>query len=337
MLTTNLTGSPSINPTSELLIGNGIVLTNPAAGVAELELPPPQQERILGLAESGSSGADFPLGWSHGDGDSLLDYSDPLHPTVLADGEYALTLPVAWVTDVALSATFGWRAYLDLDFGLAGEWLPAEFDGQQVVKTGAVIESSEVTLSWTGKLTAGQSLSVFVHQDHAASSQAFTIGAQGSGKYGTVSKLSAAGSGGAPAAVVAQYSGNPLTIANTATASLTWDSLDQGVELLDRSSPAAPLVLADGLYVLSVQISPVALSAGGFATLAATLTNATLGVEADTTVAAAQVAAGIAGDTATTVPLALRAGDPVAALVTNGDGALARDFALFAAFLTKLG
>jgi len=50
--------------------------------------------------------------------------------------------------------------------------------------------------------------------------------------------------------------GNPVAIANGANGVLTWDSVVQGDTLIDISDPAAPTVIAAGVYGFFVYVIP---------------------------------------------------------------------------------
>lgn len=134
----------------------------------------------------------------------------------------------------------------------------------------------------------------------------------------------------------AQYSGNPLTIANGAQAYLTWDTLASGTELLDRSTPQFPVVLADGVYQLVVQIAASGMTAGGFAFIQAQLTGSPMGgSESDAYFPAQLVPVGISPGSAT-ILVPMLAGDSVGVSVSNLDGAVSRDFYIFDADLIKV-
>lgn len=71
------------------------------------------------------------------------------------------------------------------------------------------------------------------------------------GAWRTGSEQEGNGNGGSQP-VFGIYSGNPTTAPASPPDRLTWDSLDQGTELLDRTDPANPVFLEAGLYSVIV-------------------------------------------------------------------------------------
>lgn len=151
---------------------------------------PAAEERVEGPSTSASSGSDFALEWAHLDGETILDYSDPFKPSVIAEGEYTLTLPICWVPDISgLGLPFTWKAYIFIDPDDVDGWVPASFSGMEMQNIGGLVREGVVTLSWQGWLDAGQVLSVFVHHDNYSANQAFVLGAAaGSGTIATIVK-----------------------------------------------------------------------------------------------------------------------------------------------------
>ena len=76
--------------------------------------------------------------------------------------------------------------------------------------------------------------------------------------------VSGGGGGRTTYASRAEYIGNPVAIANDVQGYLTWDTLGDGVELLNRTSLNNPTVLASGIYAVTASASAQAfLTAGG--------------------------------------------------------------------------
>ena len=133
--------------------------------------------------------------------------------------------------------------------------------------------------------------------------------------------------GGGSQPVQAVYSGSNVTIADGASAPLTWDTLDIGTELLDRSSPGIPLWLADGVYAITITyVASAPLTAGGYASAQLSTGNSSTAAQSSHP------------DLFTGVCLVAQvvAGDFLALFVQNFDGATARDFQLFGCTIVKL-
>ncbi len=128
--------------------------------------------------------------------------------------------------------------------------------------------------------------------------------------------------------IQAVYSGNAVSIANAAGGTPTFDSLDSGTELLDRTDPAAPVFLADGTYAFCYTVSCSALTPGGLFTL-----NAYNGATFDQV---AFVALSATLPATVTIVMHAAAGDLLGASLGNQDGVASRDFNLQGAILTKL-
>jgi hypothetical protein len=132
--------------------------------------------------------------------------------------------------------------------------------------------------------------------------------------------------GGGSVPVQAQYYGAPVTIANSASGALTWDNLSSGTELLDRTVPSFPTLLAAGTYALSlVTKSSAPLTPGGNAQLLVNIPGGTIQASTLPDIGLAGYFIWIAG-----------AGDTVEVDVVNNDGAASRDFVIFSALLVKL-
>ncbi len=112
----------------------------------------------------------------------------------------------------------------------------------------------------------------------------------------------------------ATYSGAFVTVPDGSGANLTVDNLDSGTDLLDRSDPANPTYLADGVYALTAQFSGLkfADAAGGSIeyTLNPGIPNASL-----------SRALPFAFEDVQTAIVKVQAGTGIALAVFNGDGA----------------
>lgn len=138
----------------------------------------------------------------------------------------------------------------------------------------------------------------------------------------------AAGGGSVP--VSASYSGNAVTAPNGMATGLTFDSLDVGTDLLDRTDPANPTFLAAGTYAVTVEIASTApLTAAGYALLQFEILG-TDGVSIRSYSAAPDLGFGasITGIAAT--------GTLLTVFVRNFDGASSRDFLLEQCLVVKL-
>ena len=124
----------------------------------------------------------------------------------------------------------------------------------------------------------------------------------------------------------AAYEGDSIIIGNNDLTPLPFSYLVGGVELLDRTPPFN-LILADGVYSLSVWAQGDALTAGGYASCQVAVGIFETGVEAF------HPENGNFG--ATTVGFCA-AGNTVAAYILNKDGVAARNFNLSSASLVKL-
>ncbi len=137
--------------------------------------------------------------------------------------------------------------------------------------------------------------------------------------------------GGGSQPVQAGYSGDDTAIAYGDAASLTWDTLVSGDDLLDRTDPTTPLVLADGWYAITVLAeSSAALTVGGKALL--TVSSDAQPVSAYTWMLSSNAAAYGSG----TLVCFLGAGSNVVAQVFNLDGAVSRNFGIEGAIVVKL-
>jgi hypothetical protein len=133
----------------------------------------------------------------------------------------------------------------------------------------------------------------------------------------------------------AAYHGAAVTVADDATDALTWDTLDFGDDLLDRSDPAAPVVLASGIYAVTVETFVDTLTADGAYI-------ARLGLASNEGWAFFQAAsapfslANAAPAVVVSVTWYVAAGDGILARVTNLDGVAPRDFHLSVATVQQL-
>ncbi len=131
--------------------------------------------------------------------------------------------------------------------------------------------------------------------------------------------------GGGSQPVQGNYSGDPVTIADGAAASLPFTNLDSGTELLDRTTPTAPTLLAAGTYVLTLKVFGDALTAAGWC-----FVRGSLALNFGTTTEHPDYGEGV------TIVRVCDAGDLVGARVENHDGVAARDFYIDTALLVKL-
>ncbi len=146
-----------------------------------------------------------------------------------------------------------------------------------------------------------------------------------------VTEVASQGSGGSQPAQ-ASYSGNAVEIAYGDSGAPTWDSLDDGDDLLDRTDPANPLVVADGWYTFTVGIVTTApFTAGGYAIASPpSPTGAEYSVNG--------VVFGSHGGGAyglVSVSAFFAAGTNVTVGVVNDDGAVARSFKIEPAIVVK--
>lgn len=68
-----------------------------------------------------------------------------------------------------------------------------------------------------------------------------------------------------------QIEGNAVTIANGASAPLTWDTLTAGEALLDLTTKTAPTVITAGVYAVTIYVTPGAITHAGYYTLGLSL------------------------------------------------------------------
>jgi len=134
------------------------------------------------------------------------------------------------------------------------------------------------------------------------------------------------GGGGGSQPIWAAYEGDSIIIGNNDLSPLPFSDLVGGVELLDRTPPFN-LILADGVYSLTVWAQGDALTAGGYASCQVQVGIFETGIEAF------HPENGVFG--ATTVGFCA-AGNTVAAYILNKDGVAARNFNLVSASLVKL-
>jgi len=147
---------------------------------------------------------------------------------------------------------------------------------------------------------------------------------------GTDSEVGGGRGGSQP--VSAQYSGGQVTIADGGGDFLTWDSLDAGTELLDRSNLGVPLVLADGLYAVTAKgIAFAPLTSGGFVAFVGSVNGSVVSASS----AGTSEHPDIVGFSVTAIAQML-AGDNLLFTVFNHDGAAPVDVALSVAVVVKL-
>jgi hypothetical protein len=128
--------------------------------------------------------------------------------------------------------------------------------------------------------------------------------------------------------VQAMYSGSPVSIPDGQGAPLTFDTLDSGTELLDRTNPAAPELLAAGTYAFTGSFYASApLTAGGHTAFNVSTssgpTSSADTLHPDFVASASLVFVG-------------EAGDSLLLSLNNIDGAASRDFSMYGAVLVKL-
>jgi hypothetical protein len=144
--------------------------------------------------------------------------------------------------------------------------------------------------------------------------------------------------GGGSTPVQATYEGQAVTIADGATANLTWDRLDSGADLLERTDPANPTFLAAGFYAVSVSVAVAAiLTAGGIASAVLSGSPASNGGFNQFGSCPAEATRLGVGCMALVTVQHYDAGDSPSVGVTNSDGAAARDYQLQSAQVVKLG
>lgn len=147
--------------------------------------------------------------------------------------------------------------------------------------------------------------------------------------------LVSGGGGGALLTGHAWYDGGNVLIANGDVGSLTWNTLEGGTELLTRSAPGLPTVLAAGVYVVAVQVSSAAMTAGG--SYEATLTLDVAGDFASVTETSAAASAAVPSPALSLcAAYYLDAGDSIRVRVGNLDGVAARNFALTSGIVQRL-
>jgi len=144
----------------------------------------------------------------------------------------------------------------------------------------------------------------------------------------------AAGGGSGPVGAI--YSGNAVTIANTASGNLTWDTLAAGTDLLDRSTPGSPKFLAAGTYAVTASVRASALTAAGWATVSLSVVSLSSSFTAETAIgpSPATLVVVTAVIVVTDADIGFSSGPVIQ--VTNLDGAASRDFTLNAAEIVKL-
>lgn len=130
--------------------------------------------------------------------------------------------------------------------------------------------------------------------------------------------------------IQAVYSGSNVSIALGSSENLTWDSLDAGTELLNRSSPAVPVFLATGTYALTALVVGEALNPGGFASM-----NIRISGTPNTAIASAYTTSPPDGWSATAIFVAA-AGATCKIVANNQDGAFPRTFSIDSATLVRL-
>lgn len=161
------------------------------------------------------------------------------------------------------------------------------------------------------------------------------VGSGGGGETGPTGPTGPSGSAGATGAsaatpVQATYSGNGNNVTNGATGQATVDSLESGIELLDRSDVSNPTFLTAGTYAITVGIrSNADLTAGGYAVVEVT-------AGPDATSSGNAVEHPHLGGGVTPLTAVVGAGDTLKVFVTNKDGASTRQFTLAGLVLVKL-
>lgn len=130
---------------------------------------------------------------------------------------------------------------------------------------------------------------------------------------------------------LASYSGDAVTVANNGNGYLTWDTLGSGVELLDRTDPAAPLVLVEGIYAVTANVTVEPITAAGYIVIELHLDHQ--GQDA-VTVMEAFVPNGGWGISVTNTYFVPEGGE-VAVRVRNFDGVASRDFTLLEALVQR--
>lgn len=71
-------------------------------------------------------------------------------------------------------------------------------------------------------------------------------------RTGPVEEANGGGGGGGSQPVQAIYEGDPISVANGGGGTLPFTTLDSGTDLLDRTTPDAPMFLEDGTYALTL-------------------------------------------------------------------------------------
>lgn len=178
----------------------------------------------------------------------------------------------------------------------------------------------------------------------APASGTFAVGDFVIDQSGKVYVCSVAGTSGTWAQVGATYSpptgrslisGNDVTINDTQVLALTWDSLDSGSALLNRTSLGAPTVVTAGIYAFTIVIRTSFITAGAF--YIATLELDSNGDDATLDVPSPPATA---VDTGPKISLAatyyMPAGAIILLKVNNRDGVAARDFSIQAAVVQRI-